>query len=107
MTRSDRTGGRPGTVDSWHGTFALIPERLMAYGLSGRAVKTYVGLALYADRAGESFPSLTALAARAGMSVSSVQRGLTELRAAGLVEVVLRVRPTGGQTSNLYRLMRP
>ena len=99
--------GDPNIVHSWHGSFALIPERLLDYGLSGRAVKTYIGLALYADRKGESFPSYAALSTRTGQSVSSIQRGLAELKEARLVEVVYRVRPHGGQVSNLYRLLRP
>lgn len=99
--------GDPGRVHSWHGAFALVPERLMDYGLSGRAIKVYIGLALYADREGESFPSLASLAKRTHQSVSSVQRGLAELRESGVLEVFYRTRPVGGQVSNLYRLLRP
>lgn len=99
--------GDPNLVHSWHGAFALIPERLMDYGLSGRATKVYIGLALYADRKGQAFPSLSALGLRTHQSVSSVQRGLAELKRAGLVRVVYRIRPRGGQRSNLYQLMRP
>jgi DNA-binding transcriptional MocR family regulator len=64
----------------------------------------YLCLSSFIGADEEAWPSLSTLATMSGISVSTVQRCLAELRDAGLVQWSGRVRPDGGQTSNLYRL---
>lgn len=64
-----------------------------------------VALADFADEGHSSWPSVMRLAEMCEVSESTVRRALRELEAAGLIHVDrTRMRETGGQTSNLYRL---
>jgi DNA-binding transcriptional ArsR family regulator len=60
-----------------------------------------------ANDAGECWPSQRRLAAECEMSRATVQRKLDKLEELGLVEVSLRKRDNGSQTSNLYRILMP
>ena len=58
-----------------------------------------------ADAGGKCWPSLKTIASGLQLSVSTVQRALTELEAAGYVRRENRYRPNGGKTSNLYTVL--
>lgn len=85
--------------------FAVIPRWLLHdVNVSMRAKLTYLGLSSHADRHGRSWPSHARLAAVLGISTSSVQRGITELLALGVVVRTERRRKSGAKSSNLYVL---
>lgn len=87
--------------------FVLVPEALVDSDLSDAAVRIYLVLATYADRARASFPSIATIGERAGNKARrTVQRAIDELVRAGAVRVEPRTARNGRQTSNLYRLLR-
>ena len=63
-----------------------------------------VALANRADQDGYCWPGLEDLEARTGWNRRSIQRGVKELEASGLLDVSPRFTSNGVQTSNLYRL---
>lgn len=85
------------------GRFAIIPHALFANG-SAREIAVYGALALHADENGQCWPSAGRLAELAGISVPTVHKALDRLVELGAVTRVVRRRPDGGQTSNLYVL---
>ncbi len=86
--------------------FAIIPEWLL-YQASEGAVVTYAILDRHRnEKTGRCAPSITRLAAMAGVSVPTMRRRLSELEKIGAVIVAPTYRPDGSQTSNQYRLVR-
>ena len=79
-----------------------IPVWLLAdEEISMNAKMVYLALLTFIDKKRQCYPSHKTLGARCARSVSSVQRGLEELRSAGVV--TWRSRWKGdGITSNLY-----
>ena len=74
-------------------------------GLTMQAKAVYALLATYADDTSrECHPRQQTLAEQLGCSIDTVQRKLTELIDAGLVEVHPRFRGDGGQSHNDYVL---
>jgi DNA-binding transcriptional MocR family regulator len=63
-----------------------------------------LALADFADAAGQCFPSLSALVKRTELSRATVQRKLSELRAAGFIASEERLRQDGSRSSNGYVL---
>ena len=72
--------------------------------LSHRAKTVYMYLKDRSDAEGKCWPSLKTIAAGLSISVSTVQRALTELEQCGMVARKNRYRGNGGKTSNLYTL---
>lgn len=73
------------------------------YNLSSKAVLVLHTLMEYVNhKTGECWPSLKSLASKSRLSVSTVQRALRELLAAGLLKKKARYRQDGSQTSNIY-----
>jgi len=71
----------------------------------GSAKAVLLVLADHADNERqECWPSYTTLVRESGLARSTVQRGLDELEALGLVTRTARFHESGGQTSTLYRL---
>lgn len=70
--------------------------------LSHRAKAVYMYLKDRSDVEGKCWPSLKTIAASLRLSVSTVQRALSELERAGYVTRNTRYRANGGKTSNLY-----
>jgi len=64
-------------------------------------------LAGYADADGLAWPKLSTLAETTGMSVRHVRRQLERLERDGFIRRQERLRPRGGNTSNLYKLAMP
>jgi hypothetical protein len=76
------------------------------YGAAALAV--YAVLARRADRDGDSWPRLRAIAEQAGVSPRTVQRAIRLLEVLGLVEVATCYEQgSNRQTSNLYTLLTP
>jgi len=84
----------------------IIPGWLLAdetYSKNSKLV--YVALTTFIDsKTKDCFPSHAAIGERCALSVSSVQRGLDELREKGVVTWRQRARKDSGQTSNHYVL---
>jgi DNA-binding transcriptional MocR family regulator len=78
--------------------FGIVPLGVLE--CSNSALRVYVILAERANKAGTCFPGYESIAADIGVSVSTVQRAVRELVAAGWVTKVRR------QTSNLYLVHR-
>jgi DNA-binding transcriptional ArsR family regulator len=72
------------------------------------ALAVYTVLARRADRDGDSWPRMRAIADQAGISPRTVQRAMRLLEALGLVEVAsCHEQGSNRQTSNLYTLLTP
>lgn len=74
--------------------------------LSSRGKMVCLYLHDRANGAGESWYAIATIAADLGLSRSTVKRALGDLVRLGRVEKRARWRENGGQTSNLYRLVR-
>lgn len=74
--------------------------------LSARAKAVSLYLHDRANREGESWYAIDTIAAELALSRSTVKRALSDLVRLGRVEIQLRYRENGGQTSNLYRLQK-
>lgn len=74
--------------------------------LSARAKTVCLYLYDRANREGESWYAIGTIAADLSLSRSTVKRALADLIRLGWVEKQPRYRENGGQTSNLYRLVR-
>ncbi len=88
------------------GFFTIDNEVIDRYGaqLKPTGIATYTGLARFANRAGECFPSQTTLAKRLGMSRMQVSREIDKLKNLGLIEVKPQFGSHGEQRANLYIL---
>ncbi len=76
---------------------------LEEYQLSSKAVLVFSILLSHMNyKTKECWPSLRKIAAECCISVSSVQRGIKEILAAGLIGKQARYRENNSQTSNLY-----
>src|SRR3954451_13189683 len=76
--------------------FARIPSRAAGLrGLGARDFRILVALASHCDAAGQCFPSLTRIAAIAGVDRAKVPASIRKLRAAGLVRSPPRRDETG------------
>lgn len=74
--------------------------------LSARAKTVCLYLHDRANREGESWYAIGTIAKDLSLSRSTVKRALGDLIRLGRVEKQPRYRRNGGQTSNLYRLVR-
>lgn len=94
-------------VSSDTGAFALIPEWVLYHPqLSAMAVRLYATLGRHADDTGQAYPSKKRLSTLVGCSISTIDRCVVELVAAGALAVTPRARDDGSRTSNLYFLRR-
>jgi hypothetical protein len=85
--------------------FASVPRWIVNdEQISGNAKLVYLVLSSHSNEDGDVFPAHSRIATLAGISVSSVQRALRELREKRVVEWDQQDREHGGRTSNLYQL---
>lgn len=84
------------------GAFAQIPADVIVQA-SARALRVYAFLARHVDASGHAWPSERHLADDAGVSLSTIERGVAELVALGAIVVVGR-RSTRGGAVNVYAL---
>ena len=78
------------------------------YPFGAAALAVYAVLARRADREGDSWPSLSLIAAESGSSARTVHKALRLLELLGLVEIsACYERGSRRQTSNLYTLLTP
>ena len=70
--------------------------------LSHRAKTVYMYLKDRSDAEGKCWPSQKTIATGLNLSVSTVQRALSELEEKGYLTHIQRFRINGGRTSNLY-----
>lgn len=88
------------------GRYGIMPEWLLREVQNGTAIRLFGLLAAaYADREGSCWPSRTRLAADLGASKDTVDRAISDLEAAGALEIEHRIGADGAYTSNLYRLV--
>jgi hypothetical protein len=85
--------------------FASVPRWIVNdEQISGNAKLVYLVLSSHSNEDGDVFPAHARIATLAGISVSSVQRALRELRERRVVDWDQQDREHGGRTSNLYQL---
>ncbi len=76
------------------------------YNITSKAVLVLNALLTYANhKTMQCWPSLKTLANDCKCSLSTVQRALHELLAAGLIRKKARHRENGSQTSNIYEII--
>lgn len=74
--------------------------------LPHRAVSVYIYLSDRANKNGECWPAIPAIASDLKLSQSAVRRALRDLRKAELLETKQRYRIKGGKSSLLYKIKR-
>jgi predicted transcriptional regulator len=74
--------------------------------VSGAAKLAYAYLCKCANRAGKCWPSHKAIAAAAGMCVSTMKKALAELESAGLISIQGQARPERGRVTNIYTIAK-
>ncbi|MEE0913761.1 MAG: helix-turn-helix domain-containing protein [Ruminococcus sp.] len=73
--------------------------------LPHRAVAVYTYLHDRANKNGECWPSVKTIAKDIKLSPATVNRGINDLRKAGLIKTEQRYRDNGGNSSLLFRLI--
>ena len=84
------------------GYFSEIYQRELPH----RAKAVYMYLKDRCDRKGQCYPSINTIAKELGLSRRTVERGISDLLRAGLIEKKQRWRENGGKSSLLYTLIR-
>jgi DNA-binding MarR family transcriptional regulator len=85
--------------------YVRIPMSLLTTdGVKASTIATYASLASYADRKGFSFPSVSSIAKRAGLSEKVARRECNRLVYLGYLERKAHFDATDGQRSNRYVL---
>jgi hypothetical protein len=88
------------------GRYAIIPAWAVEdRRLGNAALRVICCIGTYADRDGRAYPSVRTIAARLGLSRSTVTGHLKELAHLGHLEIRRRARHDGGNAANEYRLL--
>lgn len=87
------------------GPFSIVPEWVLLSGVSAEAVRLYALLGRYANSEGEAWPSVETLAKQLRVSPLTVRRKIRELVDLGCLKVTERKAESGGNQSNLYRVI--
>ena len=74
--------------------------------LPHRAVAVYIYLADRTNENNECWPAIPTIASDLKLSVSTVRRGIRDLKKAGFIETEQRYRKKGGKSSLLFRLKK-
>lgn len=74
--------------------------------LPHRAVAVYIYFADRTNENNECWPAIPTIAADLKYSPSTVRRGISDLKKAGLLETEQRYRKKGGKSSLLFRLKK-
>ena len=82
--------------------FFIVPNMIFEKGLSSKAILVYCCLLRHAGEKLQCFPARHTVAAECNIGVSTVDRAITELISAGMIEKVNRKNIIGGKTSNMY-----
>ena len=82
--------------------FFKVPNNIFEKGLSSKAIIVYCCLKRHAGEKLQCFPARHTVAAECNIGVSTVDRAITELISAGMIEKVNRKNVIGGKTSNMY-----
>lgn len=82
-------------------------EFLYRSELPHRAIAVYMYLDDRANKEGTCYPAIPTIAGDTGLSQSTVRRALEDLRKEGLLTSRKRYRKNGGDSANLYTLIRP
>lgn len=72
--------------------------------LPHRAVAVYIYLSDRANFQNECWPAIPTIAKDIKLSPSTVRRGISDLRKAGLLDTAQRYRKKGGKSSLLFKL---
>lgn len=105
LRANERKWGLPLVKAGWTMVPSTILERQAALGLDPVDMNIILQLASYWWVAeNPPFPAISTIAKRIGKSVSTVQRRISLLKEAGLIEIEHRfVDDHGGQTTSFYR----
>lgn len=88
-----------------YGGYSAVPRKLVYdQSVSGHAKLVYMCLAARINGDHEAWPSHALIGREAGIGVTSVKKGLQELKDLGLVSWERRLMPDGSQTSNRYHV---
>ena len=74
--------------------------------VSGAAKLAYAYLCKCAGADGRCYPSHRAIAAAAGVGVTTTKKALAELESAGLIAIQGQARPDRGRVANIYTIIR-
>jgi hypothetical protein len=101
--QSDATADR-GKLKTQMGRKAIVPMWVMKAGLTDGEFVIYTGLRSFADLDGDCWPSAATVATLTNKSAGTVRNAIQRFRQLDLLRSERRLRPDGGQTSNLYTL---
>ncbi len=88
------------------GTFTIVPNLQHLEGKPPELQTVFLWICSYANDDGRCFPSRSALAKKAGMSIRTVDKYIEQLVELGLLTKTIRLKKgTIENTSNLYQIM--
>jgi hypothetical protein len=77
------------------GPFALVPIWVLDFGLGGSELAVYVAMRSFANRHGEGWPRVKAIAERANVAKRTAEKAISRFRELGLLTSVQRHREDG------------
>lgn len=100
------------TFSSWtqddtnRGTFARVPTGAISdLRVGDRELRVIAAIAKYADKDGWAYPSEKKLGDDLGVTRTAIHRQINKAVAHGYIKRSRRTKPTGGYSSNLYRVI--
>lgn len=85
--------------------FTMVPDFVLDLSIDAQAFRLYAALLSFANQEGEAFPSMKSIQAKMnGASFATIRRAKESLLEIGLLDVEVRWRDNGSQTSNLYTI---
>jgi hypothetical protein len=85
--------------------FAFIPASAARAHELGATAQVYIVITGHADGSRHAFPSIRSIAEETGLHRRTVQRAITTLAAAGLIEIEMRLDHAGDSDTNLYTVL--
>ena len=89
-----------------HSSFLIDKRIIHLYGfkIGVYGISIYNVLCCFADPVGSCSPSVAQIAKTIGCSNTTVRRGLNQLKAYGLIDIISSYNRDGGQDTNQYRV---
>ena len=75
-------------------------------GLPSRCISVYLYLADHLDKEYKCWPAIKTIARSLSLSYRTVSMSLQQLKKAGWIQIEKRNRPSGANTTNIYRLFK-
>ena len=99
---------KPTIASQYSSGFLVLPKSAARdHQLANAPFRCLSALAAYADIEGKCWPSVMTLAQDLGIQPRTVQKHLRELEYRGYIQRIAQYRDSGGQTSNLYKILDP